>query len=834
MHRDLKPENVMTIADPTTPSQQLAKLVDFGLAKLIRFSGQRSESWLIMGTPAYMSPEQCRGAGQVDAKTDSYALGVMLYELLAGRLPFDSKWAGDLIGMHLHVEPQPLSLRVPGIDPRLAGLVHRLLQKDKGLRPSMSQVTKDLGELLLQLEREGGCVRPGPAPIPDGMAPTDPGSPAIDGIGGLAADREGGPRPDSHSDVQDAEALIETEEEESPLDIPREEPLSDVLPSQEDLDALFLHATSARIVRGSLPEGDAVGPSVLLKLDRGRLAELRDALRIRPGNMLLRCECSNAYTIELRDARGPLTRLSYHPHPRRSSLGLRAWRGDGELLAGAALLYFLESEGLSQPLKDFDEDCLDQDTRRNRRPWEIIPDLAEWLPQSVREPLNEWLLGGAAPIFSAVLSALRQAFRDDEEVAAKLLGWLGIATVWQAHPAGGQVAALRLLHHLDCQVVISAAHHASSEVVDLGTVRFLTSSDVLTRCSRLLSQVPADLWERLFRLDAAKKDSELRTQLSHAAHLAQAQPGVQANRARMKLGRPQLGAPPGPLSGLVSDGTGLYSISRRMLVKYTPGQPSWSSPLHAPSALTELASCGSQILLTSRTEGIVYRMLSQSAEAEVLAANRNNPQLPVFSGQQPCWMEETPIALAQGNGLSVMRRKLVGRGADAGLVEILPLPGQLLAMVGDSSHLFYLESQATEPVRLQCILQTRSQPRTLYNFDKRLFPAGRTTLALSGTHILCPEGSAIRGIPKPGDQDSFLMQASGPVVAIAVASHGVYALVGRPEDSSWHVEYGVAGQASLHRLGSFSRAADQSVGAAVLGDELYVACGTELYCTAAS
>ena len=118
-------------------------------------------------------------------------------------------------------------------------------------------------------------------------------------------------------------------------------------------------------------------------------------------------------------------------------------------------------------------------------------------------------------------------------------------------------------------------------------------------------------------------------------------------------------------------------------------------------------------------------------------------------------MEETPIALAQGNGLSVMRRKLVGRGADSGLVEILPLPGQLLAMVGDSSHLFYLESQATEPVRLHCILHPRSQPRTLYNFDKLLFPAGRATLALSETHILCPEGSAIQGIPKPGDQGSF-------------------------------------------------------------------------------
>ena len=157
---------------------------------------------------------------------------------------------------------------------------------------------------------------------------------------GLAADRKGDGGPDSHSEVQDAEALIETEEEETPLDIPREEPLSDI-PLTNGPRRPLLHATSARIIRGSLPEGDAVGPSVLLKLDRGRLPELRDALRIRPGNMLLRCECSNAYTIELRDAQGQSTWLSYHPHPHpRSSLGMRAWRGDGELLAGAALLYF--------------------------------------------------------------------------------------------------------------------------------------------------------------------------------------------------------------------------------------------------------------------------------------------------------------------------------------------------------------------------------------------------------------------------------------------------------------------------------------------------------------
>lgn len=65
-------------------------VVDFGLAKLIRISGSKTASSLSMGTPAYMSPEQCRGAGLVGAKTDCYELGVMLYELIVGILPFES------------------------------------------------------------------------------------------------------------------------------------------------------------------------------------------------------------------------------------------------------------------------------------------------------------------------------------------------------------------------------------------------------------------------------------------------------------------------------------------------------------------------------------------------------------------------------------------------------------------------------------------------------------------------------------------------------------------------------------------------------------------------
>lgn len=153
VHRDLKPANVMIVTEPAQPPQERAKLVDFGLAKLIRLSGSKTASSLIMGTPEYMSPEQCRGAGQVGAKTDCYALGVMLYELIAGILPFESAWAGDLIGMHIHVEPPPLVKLEPNVDPRLASLIHALLRKDQTRRPEMGDVARYLDALIDQLSQ---------------------------------------------------------------------------------------------------------------------------------------------------------------------------------------------------------------------------------------------------------------------------------------------------------------------------------------------------------------------------------------------------------------------------------------------------------------------------------------------------------------------------------------------------------------------------------------------------------------------------------------------------------------------------------------------------------
>lgn len=80
VHRDLKPENVMLVRDPAVPGGERVKLVDFGIAKVAAFSGEKTNSAMLMGTPLYMSPEQCRGAGKVDAKTDVHSLGIMLYE----------------------------------------------------------------------------------------------------------------------------------------------------------------------------------------------------------------------------------------------------------------------------------------------------------------------------------------------------------------------------------------------------------------------------------------------------------------------------------------------------------------------------------------------------------------------------------------------------------------------------------------------------------------------------------------------------------------------------------------------------------------------------------
>ena len=94
-----------------------------------------------------MSPEQCRGASYVDTKADVYSLGVILYEMLSGRLPFVAEDSGSLIGMHLFKIPPPLQTVAPHVPKPLGALVDRLLLKDKLQRPTMRELVEQLRQL---------------------------------------------------------------------------------------------------------------------------------------------------------------------------------------------------------------------------------------------------------------------------------------------------------------------------------------------------------------------------------------------------------------------------------------------------------------------------------------------------------------------------------------------------------------------------------------------------------------------------------------------------------------------------------------------------------------
>ncbi len=135
----------MLVGDSAMPSGERVKLLDFGVAKLALAlhaadSQVRTHSGQTLGTPQYMSPEQCRDVSQVDGMTDVYALGVILYQMLCGHVPFISSGEFAIAAMHLYEPPPPLQSRAPQVAELTAELVHRMLAKSKDERPTMAQV----------------------------------------------------------------------------------------------------------------------------------------------------------------------------------------------------------------------------------------------------------------------------------------------------------------------------------------------------------------------------------------------------------------------------------------------------------------------------------------------------------------------------------------------------------------------------------------------------------------------------------------------------------------------------------------------------------------------
>jgi len=158
VHRDLKPGNVMFVPDPVNPGLDWVKILDFGIAKVRapqtgtvtdpEKPGEETGQGMRLGTPLYMAPEQHGGAEDADGRADVFSLGVMLYELLAGKTPFRSNSLSLLVA-----KPPPIEKLNPRVQPQLAELVRRMMAMEPEGRPSMREVEAQLAQLLARPRR---------------------------------------------------------------------------------------------------------------------------------------------------------------------------------------------------------------------------------------------------------------------------------------------------------------------------------------------------------------------------------------------------------------------------------------------------------------------------------------------------------------------------------------------------------------------------------------------------------------------------------------------------------------------------------------------------------
>jgi serine/threonine-protein kinase len=174
VHRDLKPDNIILIRRGR--EQDFVKLLDFGIAKLTGGDGvssHKTRTGLVLGTPAYMSPEQCEGKPNVDHRTDVYALGIVLYEMLTGRVPFIGEGYGDILVQHLTQRPvEPSQYRM--MSPHVEQVVLKALEKNPAQRyPTMDEFTRALADPVSFVEAHGGIggfaqrqLMPSSAPLP--------------------------------------------------------------------------------------------------------------------------------------------------------------------------------------------------------------------------------------------------------------------------------------------------------------------------------------------------------------------------------------------------------------------------------------------------------------------------------------------------------------------------------------------------------------------------------------------------------------------------------------------------------------------------------------------
>jgi serine/threonine-protein kinase len=186
VHRDLKPDNTYLTAQRAQRVELTVKVLDFGIAKLLSGGGSGSSATrtgALIGTPLYMSPEQCRGIPSIDHRADIYSLGCMLFEMIAGQPPFVAEAPGDILMAHMVQPAPPLATFDSSVPEPLDSLVALMLAKDPAGRPqSMAEVVA-VCEAFLGVPRTefAAALRPPPG-FPEQVAtaatqilPTGPG-----------------------------------------------------------------------------------------------------------------------------------------------------------------------------------------------------------------------------------------------------------------------------------------------------------------------------------------------------------------------------------------------------------------------------------------------------------------------------------------------------------------------------------------------------------------------------------------------------------------------------------------------------------------------------------
>ncbi len=151
IHRDLKPENIFLVN--RGGSKDFVKVLDFGLAKLTQTEEKvthKTRAGSVMGTPYYMAPEQCEGKTEIDHRADIYSLGVLLFEMLTGKVPFGGDGYGEIIVKHITMPPPSVRSLVPELSPEMDLILFRALAKDRTQR---FQTMAELRDALLDPNR---------------------------------------------------------------------------------------------------------------------------------------------------------------------------------------------------------------------------------------------------------------------------------------------------------------------------------------------------------------------------------------------------------------------------------------------------------------------------------------------------------------------------------------------------------------------------------------------------------------------------------------------------------------------------------------------------------